>query len=334
MRVTLTDARRNRVAIDWQSYAPPVPAFTGTRVFETYDARALTGFIDWTPFFRSWDLSGVFPRILEDDVVGEAARGLFTDAQAMLDRIVDEKWLQMRALIGFWPAVSSADDDIHLFENESMRERLCTFHTLRQQMKRDRGRPNLAMSDFIAPEHTGTVDYMGGFAVTAGFGTDDRVAAFEAAHDDYSSIMLKALADRLAEAFAEHMHQRVRQEFWGYARDEDLDNDRLIRQEYQGVRPAPGYPACPDHSEKRTLFDLMQVESRIGLQLTESFAMMPAASVSGMYFSHPESRYFGVSKIERDQVENYALRKGWTIEEAEKWLSPVLGYDPGVGAAA
>ncbi len=333
-RVSLAEARRNRVAIEWRDYEPHVPAFTGIKTFPDYDVETLTGFIDWTPFFRSWDLAGVYPRILDDATVGEAARGLYADARIMLERIVIEKWLQVRAVIGFWPARSTAEDDILLYTDESMAEGLCTFHTLRQQMKRDRERPNCALSDFIAPEHSGIVDYMGGFAVSAGFGTDERVAAFEAAHDDYSAIMLKALADRLAEAFAEHMHQRVRREFWGYAAEEDIDNERLIKEEYRGIRPAPGYPACPDHTEKRILFDLLQVESRIGMELTESYAMIPAASVSGFYIAHPDSRYFGVSKVERDQVEDYAARKGWTVKDAERWLAPVLGYDPEVGAAA
>jgi 5-methyltetrahydrofolate--homocysteine methyltransferase len=333
-RVTLTEARRNRSAIEWRDYKPPVPMFTGTRTFANYDLKLLLPFIDWTPFFRSWDLAGVFPRILDDDKVGEAARSLFTDAQAMLDRIVRHKWLQARAIVGFWPANSTTDDDIILNGDGSTDKHGTIIHTLRQQMVRDRARPNYALSDFVAPQSTGIIDYVGGFAVSAGFGIDEKVAGFEAAHDDYSAIMLKALADRLAEAFAEHMHQRVRREFWGYAADEDLDNAQLIRESYRGIRPAPGYPACPDHTEKGTLFDLLQVESSIGVQLTESYAMFPAASVSGFYFAHPDSRYFGVSKVQRDQVENYAKRKGWEIEQTERWLAPVLAYDPTVGAAA
>ena len=276
----------------------------------------------------------MYPRILDDDKVGEAARSLFTDAQAMLDRIVQHKWLQARAVVGFWSANSTTDDDIILNGDGSTDKQGIIIHTLRQQMVRDRGRPNYALSDFVAPQSTGIIDYAGGFAVSTGFGIDEKVARFEAAHDDYSAIMLKALADRLAEAFAEHMHQRVRREFWGYATDEDLDNDQLIKESYRGIRPAPGYPACPDHTEKGTLFDLLQVESSIGVQLTESYAMFPAASVSGFYFAHPASRYFGVSKVQRDQVENYAKRKGWDIEQTERWLAPVLGYDPTVGAAA
>ncbi len=327
-RVTLAQARGNRMDIDWQSYSPTVPEFTGTRTFESYDLAELVDYIDWTPFFRSWDLACVYPRILQDEKVGEAARQLFDDAQALLQRIIQEQWFEAKAVIGFWPANSTYRDDIKIYKNESHDEVLTVFHTLRQQMVRDRGRRNLALSDFIAPEESGVNDYIGGFAVTTGFGVDEKVAEYEAKHDDYNAIMLKALADRLAEAFAERMHERVRKEFWAYAPDESLDNIALIKEAYQGIRPAPGYPACPDHTEKGLLFDLLNVEQNTGISLTESFAMTPASSVSGLYFSHPDSRYFGVSKVELDQVEEYAQRKGMSVDEVERWLAPVLGYDP------
>ena len=333
-RVSIEVARSNRADIDWQSYTPFVPEFTGARVFDDYDLAELVNYIDWTPFFRAWDLTGVFPKILDDEKVGNAASNLHQDGQQMLEQIVSEKWLQARAVIGFWPANSSYEDDIVLFDNVTDRTPIATFHTLRQQMYRDRNRANYALADFIAPVDTDCVDYIGGFAVSVGFGVDTMVDKFEVENDDYSSIMLKALADRLAEAFAEHMHERVRREFWGYAPRERFTNEQLIKEEYQGIRPAPGYPACPDHTEKGILFDVLQAESNIGVKLTDSYAMYPAASVSGLYFAHPSSRYFGVSKVERDQVQNYAARKGWSVEEAERWLAPVLGYDPTVGRAA
>ncbi len=333
-RVTLDQARRNRVKIQWEQYRPAVPRFTGSKIFTDYDLDELVDFIDWTPFFRTWDLAGVFPKILNDNTVGHAARSLFTDGQEMLQRIIANEWLQARAAVGFWPANSTEQDDIVVFSDETKCEPIATIHTLRQQMFRDRDRPNLAISDFIAPVETGQQDYIGGFVVSAGFGVDQMVAKFEADNDDYSAIMLKALADRLAEAFAEHMHQRVRREFWGYAPDEQFSNQQLIKEAYRGIRPAPGYPACPDHTEKATLFSLLAAESNIGTFLTDSFAMHPAATVGGWYLAHPESRYFGVSKVERDQVENYAARKGWTVEQAERWMAPVLGYDPEVGRAA
>ena len=333
-RVSLEVARGNRADIDWQTYTPVTPEFTGTRVFPDYDLGELVDYIDWTPFFRAWDLNGVFPKILDDEKVGTAASSLHKDGQQMLERIVAERWLQARAVIGFWPANSTYEDDIVLFDGVTSQTPIATIHTLRQQMYRDRNRANFALADFVAPTGIDYVDYVGGFAVSVGFGVDAMVDMFEAENDDYSSIMLKALADRLAEAFAEHMHERVRRELWGYAPGERFTNEQLIKEEYQGIRPAPGYPACPDHTEKGTLFDLLQAESNIGLKLTDSFAMFPAASVSGLYFAHPSSRYFGVSKIERDQVQEYAGRKGWTVEETERWLAPVLGYDPSVGRAA
>jgi 5-methyltetrahydrofolate--homocysteine methyltransferase len=327
-RATIKQARANKHPFDWSSYQPPRPRLRGLRTFEDHDLGDLIDFIDWTPFFRSWDLKGVYPRILEDPEAGEAARGLFRDARAMLRQIVNEKWLQPRAAIGFWPANTVDDDDIEVYAGEDRKEVLITLHTLRQQAVQREGRPNLALADYIAPKDSGVDDHVGGFVVSAGFGLDKVVADFEARHDDYSSILAKALADRLAEAFAERMHHLVRTEYWGYAADEALDNDALIREEYRGIRPAPGYPACPDHTEKRLLFNLLEAEQRTGVILTENYAMLPAASVSGLYFSHPDSRYFGVNKLARDQIEDYARRKGMTVAQTERWLAHVLGYDP------
>ncbi|NIR28193.1 MAG: methionine synthase [Gammaproteobacteria bacterium] len=326
-RASLADARANKHPCDWSAYAPPPPERLGLRTFETFDLEDLSGYIDWTPFFRSWDLSGTYPRILEDPTVGEAARTLFRDAQSMLRRIIDERWLEAHAVIGLWPANTVGSDDIEVYADEDRERVRATLHTLRQQTVQRAGRPNLALADFIAPKESGLSDYIGGFVVSAGFGVDEIVADFERRHDDYSAILAKALADRLAEAFAERMHQMVRTEFWGYAPAETLDNAALIREEYRGIRPAPGYPACPDHTEKRILFDLLGAEERTGVTLTESYAMLPAASVSGLYFSHPDSRYFGVSKIARDQVSDYARRKGLTVAQTERWLAHVLGYD-------
>jgi 5-methyltetrahydrofolate--homocysteine methyltransferase len=309
-------------------YLPPKPSFLGTRVFEDYPLEELRDRIDWTPFFQAWELAGRFPAILDDEVVGSEARKLYTDATAMLDRIISEKWLKAAAVIGFWPANSVGFDDIELYTDDSRQQVRTTLHHLRQQMERPAGKPNLCLSDFIAPKETGVPDYLGAFAVTAGIGIDAKLAEFEAQHDDYQSIMLKALADRLAEAFAERMHEHVRKEFWGYAPNENYSNEELIKEAYRGIRPAPGYPACPDHTEKATMWELLQPDERIGLKLTESYAMYPTAAVSGWYFSHPQAQYFGVGKIGRDQVEDYARRKGWTLAEAERWLAPVLGYDP------
>jgi 5-methyltetrahydrofolate--homocysteine methyltransferase len=330
-RVSLAAARANKLVIDWSRYQPTQPQFLGLKVFDDYDLAELSRYIDWTPFFKSWDLSGVYPALLDDEVVGPVARDLLKDAQKLLAEIIKNRWLKARAVIGFWPANSVGEDDIEVYANEARTEVLTTLHTLRQQMVRDKGRANIALADFIAPRHSHVEDYIGGFAVTAGFDLDKVVERFERAHDDYSAIMAKALADRLAEAFAERMHERVRREFWGYASDEALDNAALIREEYNGIRPAPGYPACPDHTEKRLLFNLLNAEACTGIQLTESYAMMPAASVSGLYIGYPDSRYFGVSKIERDQVEDYARRKGINPKEVERWLAPVLGYDPLAG---
>ncbi len=327
-RAPLAQARGNALKLDWAGYTPHKPTFLGTRTLKTYDLADLARYIDWTPFFQAWELKGQYPRILEDDKYGEAARPLFEDAQAMLKQIIDEKWLTAEAVVGFWPA-NSVGDDIELYADESRKAPFATLHTLRQQMARDSGgRANMALADFIAPKETGVADYIGGFAVTAGIGEDDVARRFERANDDYSKILVKSLADRLAEAFAEALHAKVRRELWGYAPDETLSNEALIAEDYRGIRPAPGYPAQPDHTEKGTLFDLLEVEKEIGVKLTESYAMWPAAAVSGFYFSHPDARYFGVGKIGRDQVEDYAARKGWSVEEAERWLAPILNYDP------
>jgi len=301
------------------------PTFIGTRTLTDYDLGKLVKTIDWTPFFRSWDLAGVYPRILEDDTVGEAASALYADAQTMLQQIVEQRWLQANAVFGFWPSNQVNEDDIALYTNERQDQPLVIIHTLRQQLYRNRGRPNLALADYIAPlDASAKRDYIGAFAVTTGHGVDAAVARFEAQHNDYSAIMVKALADRLAEAFAEHLHQRVRREFWGYAPDEQLSNQELIKEHYRGIRPAPGYPACPDHSEKSTLFHLLDCYNQAGISLTENFAMQPGASVSGFYFAHPEARYFGVSKVGRDQLEDYAQRKNIPLDEARRWLAPVL----------
>ncbi|HSB59716.1 MAG TPA: vitamin B12 dependent-methionine synthase activation domain-containing protein, partial [Methyloceanibacter sp.] len=327
VRTSIKDARANAVKIDWSGYTPPKPTFLGTRAFKTYDLAELARYIDWTPFFQAWELRGAFPRILEDDKYGEAARHLFDDAQAMLKQLIAEKWLTANAVVGFWPA-NSVGDDIEVYADETRKTKIATLHTLRQQMAREPGRPNLALADFVASKESGLADYVGGFAVTTGIGEEDVARRFERANDDYSKIMVKALADRLAEAFAEALHEKVRRELWAYAPQEKLTNEQLIAEEYAGIRPAPGYPAQPDHTEKRTLFTLLDAEKAAGVKLTESYAMWPAAAVSGLYFSHPESRYFGIGKIGRDQVADYALRKGWSQEEAERWLSPILNYDP------
>jgi 5-methyltetrahydrofolate--homocysteine methyltransferase len=324
---SLAEARANRFQTDWASYKPAVPCFLGTRVFADYPLAELVDRIDWAPFFKAWELAGKFPGILDDEVVGKEATRLFEDARVMLDKIVREKWLTARAVIGFFPANTTAEDDVTLYTDESRAEVQSVFHFLRQQMKRRNQAPNHSLADFIAPADSGVKDYLGAFAVTAGIGIDAKVAEFEADHDDYSSILLKALADRLAEAFAERMHERVRKEFWGYASAENLSNAELIKETYRGIRPAPGYPACPDHTEKDILWELIDPVSNAGISITESFAMVPTASVSGFYFAHPEARYFGTGKIARDQVEDYAARKGMSIEDAERWLAPVLGYD-------
>ncbi len=323
----LEDARRHGLKTDWTEYQPPRPAFLGVKAFPAYPLETLIPFIDWTPFFQAWELRGRYPAILEDPAVGATARQLFADAQAMLQRIVEEKWLEASGVIGLFPANSVGADDIEIYADESRARVLMTWHNLRQQMVKPPDRPNLCLADFIAPKGSGVKDYIGAFAVTAGLGIESRVKAFEAAHDDYNAILLKALADRLAEAFAEHLHWRVRREFWGYATEEDADNERLIREDYRGIRPAPGYPACPDHTEKGPLFRLLAADKNARMQLTDAYAMLPAASVAGFYFSHPQSQYFAVGKVDRDQVEDYARRKGWDLETAERWLAPVLNYE-------
>jgi 5-methyltetrahydrofolate--homocysteine methyltransferase len=327
-RLSLKDARANALKLNWSgNYVPSAPGFVGSRVLEDYAIEELRAYIDWTPFFATWELTGKYPAILDDAKYGAAARSLFDDAQAMLDRIVAEGWFRASAVFGFWPA-NSEGDDILLYGDETRGKPIAALHTLRQQLARREGRANIALADFVAPRASGLADHIGAFMVTAGIGEDDISERFKHANDDYSAIMVKALADRLAEAFAERLHQRVRKEFWAYAPGEALANSELIGETYQGIRPAPGYPAQPDHSEKATLFRLLDGERRIGVKLTESFAMWPGASVCGLYFSHPDSHYFGVGKIERDQVEDYAKRKGWSVEEAERWLAPTLNYDP------
>ncbi|MEQ1406456.1 methionine synthase [Neorhizobium sp. Rsf11] len=332
-RLSIARARDNAEKLDWSDYRPTKPQFTGTKVFETYDLAELAKYIDWTPFFQTWELKGRFPAILEDEKQGEAARQLYADAQEMLEKIIAEKWFRPRAVIGFWPA-NAVGDDIRLFTDEGRNRELATFFTLRQQLSKRDGRPNVALSDFVAPVATGLQDYVGGFVVTAGIEEVAIAERFERANDDYSSILVKALADRFAEAFAECMHTRVRREFWGYAADETLSSDDLIAEAYAGIRPAPGYPAQPDHTEKATLFRLLDAENATGVELTESYAMWPGSSVSGLYIGHPASYYFGVAKVERDQVEDYARRKGMAIEEVERWLGPVLNYVPSSGRDA
>jgi len=318
-RVSLAAARANRAPIDWSAYRPPRPAMTGLRTFARYDLSELVPYIDWTPFLRSWDLPGTWPRVLEDPQAGPAARELMDDARALLERICAERLLEARAVVGLWPA-AAVGDDIALYADRVGGERLATLHTLRQQRVRDRSRANLALADFVAPLESGLEDWVGAFVVSTGFGIEALVERFEAAHDDYHAILAKGLADRLAEAFAERLHERVRRELWGYAPDEALAGEELIAERYRGIRPAPGYPACPDHTEKGTLFALLEAERRIGVALTESFAMTPESSVSGLYLAHPEARYFAVAGVERDQLEDYARRKGWTLAEAARWL--------------
>ncbi|CUX16867.1 methionine synthase [Agrobacterium deltaense] len=326
-RLPLSRARENAHKIDWSSYSAVKPQFFGTKVFETYDLEELSRYIDWTPFFQTWELKGRFPAILDDEKQGEAARQLYSDAQAMLKKIIEENWFRPRAVIGFWPA-NAVGDDIRLFTDESRGEELATFFTLRQQLSKRDGRPNVALSDFVAPVDSGVADYVGGFVVTAGIEEVAIAERFERANDDYSSILVKALADRFAEAFAERMHERVRKEFWGYAPQENFNGDELIGEAYAGIRPAPGYPAQPDHTEKKTLFALLDATNAAGVELTESYAMWPGSSVSGIYIGHPESYYFGVAKVERDQVLDYARRKDMPVEEVERWLGPVLNYVP------
>jgi 5-methyltetrahydrofolate--homocysteine methyltransferase len=333
-QVSLRDARRNRFAPDWSAYAPPVPTLTGRKVLDDIDLADLKDYIDWMPFFNAWEFHGKYPAILSDQVVGDAARTLFSDASVMLDRIINEKWLKARAVLGIFPANTVDYDDVRVFADEKRSQELMLLSHLRQQRNKTGGQPHNCLADFVAPVETGLADFIGGFAVTAGIGIDEHVARFEADHDDYSSILLKALADRLAEALAEFLHARVRREYWGYDAGEALTNDQVIAEKYRGIRPAPGYPACPDHTEKAKLWELLDVEAAIDLKLTDSFAMFPTASVSGFYYSHPDAKYFSVGKLSRDQVESYAERKGFTVAEAERWLAPNLGYDPAKADAA
>jgi 5-methyltetrahydrofolate--homocysteine methyltransferase len=321
--VSLEQARARRFDGGWNRYRPPRPQQPGLHVFDDWPLAELVPLIDWTPFFSTWELAGRYPAILDDAVVGAQARELFDDARAMLRRIVDERWLTARAVLGLWPARAVGDDVV-----VAAGDAPTTLHFLRQQADKPVERPNLCLADFIAPEGSGREDWIGAFAVTAGIGIEPHLARFQDAHDDYRAIMLKALADRLAEALAECLHQRVRTRYWGYAPDESLDNEALIAESYRGIRPAPGYPACPDHSEKATLFRLLDAPGNAGIALTESYAMTPTAAVSGYYFSHPDSRYFVVGRLTRSQVEDYARRKGVELRQAERWLAPNLDYDP------
>jgi len=324
--VTLEEARAHGVKTDWTRYTPPIPYLMGVQKFEAYPLDQIAAYIDWTPFFQAWELAGRYPKILQDQVVGVEATKLFADAQAMLKKIIAEKWLTANAVFGLFPANTVNSDDIEIYTDETRSKVAMTWHNLRQQTKKPADIPNYCLADYIAPKETGLADYIGGFAVTAGIGIDARVAGFERQNDDYNAIMLKSLADRLAEAYAELLHARVRREFWGYAVDEALDNDALIAEKYRGIRPAPGYPACPEHSEKGPLFELLQAPVNAGITITDSFAMLPTAAVSGFYFSHPQAKYFASGKIDKEQVASYAKRKGWDIETAERWLAPVLSY--------
>jgi 5-methyltetrahydrofolate--homocysteine methyltransferase len=321
--ITIEAARANRFMPDWASYEPPVPKKTGVWALTDYDLNELRAYIDWTPFFSSWQFAGKYPDILKDPIVGKEATKLYNDAQVMLDQIIAGKWVVANAVVGLFPAHSDMDD-ILLYTDESRTSVLKRVHHLRQQVAKAPGQPNYCLSDFIAPVESGRLDYLGGFAVTAGLEIEDKVKEFESKHDDYNAILLKALADRFAEAFAERMHERMRKEWWGFASDENLDNTTLIAEGYRGIRPAPGYSACPDHTEKALLFELLDVPAQAGIALTESMAMYPAASVSGWYFSHPESKYFAVSGIDQDQLEDYAKRKAMSIPQMERWLSPLL----------
>ncbi|VAV99111.1 5-methyltetrahydrofolate--homocysteine methyltransferase [hydrothermal vent metagenome] len=325
-RIRLAAARAKATKLNWSDYTPPRPKTNRAKIIDNWELEDLVPYIDWTPFFASWDIKGRYPQILDNPKMGEEAKKLLYDAKIMLDKLVTEKWLTPRAVVDFWPA-NSDGDDIVLWQDNLRQNQLAIFHTLRQQMPKDTGKPNFALSDFVAPQSSGKADWIGGFVVSAGHGEAERSAHFRKANDDYSSIMLKALADRLAEALAEALHTRVRKQLWGYAGDEHLSNTDLIQEKYHGIRPAPGYPSQPDHTEKRTLFKLLQAKNRIGVDLTESCAMTPPSSVSGLYFSHPQSVYFAVGKISRDQVKDYANRKNIPLSEAERWLAPILAYN-------
>jgi 5-methyltetrahydrofolate--homocysteine methyltransferase len=332
-RISLAEARADRFPVDWGAYRPPKPSFLGTRSFRNFPVRDLIPYIDWTPFFATWEIKGTYPLLFKDEKVGPAARDLFDDAQAMLRQMVRENWLTANGVVGFFPA-NSIGDDIAVYTDESRKRERARLFTLRQQIARSSDRRHhVALADFVAPAESGVADYIGGFAVTAGIGEEAVAERFQRANDDYSKILSQALADRLAEAFAERAHEMVRRELWGYAAGEALSPEDLIREAYVGIRPAPGYPAQPDHTEKRTLFELLDAETATGIKLTESYAMWPGSSVSGLYFSHPESHYFGVGRIERDQAVDYARRKGWPVGEAERWLAPILNYEPREAAA-
>jgi 5-methyltetrahydrofolate--homocysteine methyltransferase len=333
-QLSIRDARERRHQCDWTSYIPPAPAFLGKRILHDIDLNELRKYVDWMPFFNAWEFHGKFPAILSDKTVGEAASSLYADATEMLDRIVEERWLQARGVVGFYPANSDGHDDLLVYANEQRDEVVMRLCHLRQQRSKAANQAQNCLADYIAPADTGKADHIGAFAVTAGIGIEEHVERFEAQHDDYSAIILKALADRLAEASAEYLHKRVRKEFWGYAPKEQLSNNELIKEAYSGIRPAPGYPACPDHTEKAKLWELLDVDESIGLSLTESFAMYPTAAVSGFYFSHPDARYFAVGKIDSDQLASYAERKGMSRVEAEKWLMPNLGYEPNAADVA
>jgi len=324
---TLEAARANRARLDWAAYTPLAPRVPGVQRFDDYPLAHLLGYIDWMPFFNAWEFAGKFPDILSDAVVGEAASNLYADARRMLKTLIAERWLRVAAVLGLFPA-NAVGDDVEIYASEVRREPLATLNFLRQQKGKPEGQPHECLADYVAPAASGVRDYFGAFAVTAGIGIEEQLARFARAHDDYSAIMLKALADRLAEAAAEHFHERVRRELWGYAADESLTNEQLVREEYHGIRPAPGYPACPDHTEKAKLWQLLDAERNAGIRLTDSYAMYPTAAVSGWYIAHPQSRYFGLGKIDRDQVADYARRKGWTLADAQRWLAPSLGYEP------
>jgi 5-methyltetrahydrofolate--homocysteine methyltransferase len=320
----MAEARQNKFPIDWNKTEIVKPTFIGTKIFDNYDLKEIVEYIDWTPFFISWEMKGSYPKILKDPTRGAEATKLFNDAQAMLTKIISEKWLTAKAVIGIFPANTVNDDDTEVYDEKG--NKLDTFYSIRQQSKKPAGQYNVALSDFIKPKDSKETDYLGAFALSTGFGIDSHVARFEADHDDYSAIMLKALADRLAEAFAELMHKKVRKEYWGYAKTENFLNEDLIKEEYAGIRPAPGYPAQPDHTEKNTIWKLLDVEKNTGIILTESLAMVPTAAVSGLYFSHPQSHYFGVGKITKEQVEDYAKRKNMEFSVIERWLGSVLAY--------
>jgi 5-methyltetrahydrofolate--homocysteine methyltransferase len=323
----LEAARENSAPIDWSDYQPPIPRLLQRKVFSDYSLGELREYVDWQPFFNAWEMKGKFPDILNNPISGEAARRLYDDAQALLDRLIEEGWLRANGVLGLFPA-NAVNDDIDVYADQSRTEVIATLRNLRQQGDHRQGVPNRSLADFVAPKETGLQDYVGAFAVTTGLGAAAKIAEFKEDLDDYSAILLESLADRLAEAFAERLHERVRTEFWGYAPEETLSSKDLLAESYTGIRPAPGYPACPEHTEKATLWELLDVKQNTGIELTESMAMWPGAAVSGWYLSHPQSQYFVVGRIGRDQVEDYAKRKGWTVAQAERWLAPNLGYDP------